>query len=178
MCEPVSISMAIAGTQLVQQQMVADANNKFNKTQAETARQRANKDAAFQAEGVIRRRVEARESLAAEAVNVTREALKASGIARAGGSAGGSVSKTLANLASQEVTNRAAVTRRSFLGDSADTYEFEAINRQAYNRALAAQKPIQPGVGIWDVVFGLGGAALSGYASTMGGPLPDATTGP
>jgi len=94
MCEPVSISMAIAGTQLVQQQMVADANNKFNKTQAETARQRANKDAAFQAEGVIRRRVEARESLAAEAVNVTREALKASGIARAGGSAGGSVPNT------------------------------------------------------------------------------------
>ncbi len=139
-----------------------NATNLFNSQQAELVRLEANRAAKQRTGGVIARRQELQEGAAQEAMDITRQAIRAAGIARLEG-AGESVGEVLASITAQEMTGRESVKRAQEFGGMADAFEFGAIADQARGRARAAQRPLLIKPGAIGSLLAIGGAGLQGY---------------
>jgi hypothetical protein len=174
MCEPISMGIMMAAStwyQINEQKAQIKDTNTFNAQQAAKVRASANRAAELKNKAVIGRRVQLREQASAEVQDISRQAIKASGLTRLEG-AGASVGAVLASIASQEIIGKSQVERGQEFGDFQDQVEFSATAEQAYGRALAAERAPILAPNLLGSVLRVSAAGFSAYMAGKAAAKP------
>lgn len=175
MCEPVTLFAISAGLSAVsgvvnygQQKDNAEAQQKWQEQLHKTNTEVATSNALTQYAALQRRELEERAAAAQGVEQVSREALQATGRARAGAAAGGvgglSVDSLMSDFQRQELDYQTSVIRNQGFREQQFAAEAEGIKNQAYGQILSSSPQPVAKPDFFGTLLQIGGDTLGAYS--------------